>query len=194
MKNLQISKDLKLFSIKAVLKRVIPCLLMLAAFAVILALWGDVILPIDKDIVKVIVYTAVMLVPFVLTGVPFKLIDKTYSGTVQEVEITTTVDNAYHGQPTRENLYLKNTVFLHVKQENGTVVRRKASEKNAKMSQNLEAYKKGDSVFHLYGSTLTIVLPKDTETLVQCAICGDANDKNEGCCKACGHSLVTRIP
>ncbi len=194
MKKLQLPKDLKQFAIKTALKRVIPCVLMLIGFAAVLMLWGDVILPIEKDIVKVIVYTMVMLVPFALTGVPFKLIDKTYSGIVEKVEITTTVDNLYHERPTRESLYLKNTVFLHVKQENGTVVRRKASEKNARMSQNSEAYKVGDTVFHLYGSTQTIVLPKDTDKFVQCVICGDANAKDECHCKACGHTLVTRVP
>ena len=193
MKNLQIPKDLKAYAVKTALKRLVPCVLLLIGFVVALILWGDIILPIDKDIVKVIVYTIVMLVPFALTGVPHKMIDQTYSGIVEKVEVTTTVDNLYHDRPTRESLYLKNTVFLHVKQENGAVVRRKASEKNARISQNAEAYKAGDAVFHLYGSPQTIVLPKETDQFVQCAICGDANDKTECRCKACGHTLVTRI-
>ena len=190
MKTLQLPKDLKAFAIKNALKRIIPCALLLICFAIALIFWGDVILPVDKDIVKVIVYTMVMLVPFALTGVPFKLIDKTYSGIVEKVEIATTVDNLYHERPTRESLYLKNTVFLHVKQGNGTVVRRKASEKNARMSQNAEPYKVGDRVFHLYGSTQTIVFPKASDTFVKCVVCGDVNDKNECHCQNCGYTLV----
>lgn len=193
MKTLQIPKDLRAFAIKTALKRIIPCSLLLIGFAVVLIFWGDVILPIDKDAVKVIVYTMVMLVPFALTGVPFKLIDQTYSGTVEKVEISTTVDNLYHERPTRESLYLKNTVFLHVKQENGTVVRRKASEKNARISQNAEAYKVGDIVFHLYGSTQTIVIPKASDEFVQCPVCGMKNNKNENACESCGHSLIKNM-
>ena len=190
MKTIQLPKDLKAFAIKTALKRIIPCALLLIGFAVVLVFWGDMILPIDKDVVKVIVYTMVMLVPFALTGVPFKIIDKTYSGIVEKVEISTTVDNLYHERPTRENLYLKNTVFLHVKQENGTVVRRKASEKNARISQDAEAYKVGDRVFHLYGSTQTIVLPKASDNFVKCVVCGEISDKHEKQCKYCSRSLV----
>ena len=190
MKTIQLPKDLKAFAMKTALKRLIPCILMLTVFAVALIFWGDIILPIDKESVKVIVYTMVMLVPFAVTGVPFKLFDKTYSGIVEKVEIATTVDNLYHERPARAYLYLKNTVFLHVKQENGTVVRRKASETNARMSQNIESYKVGDSVFHLYGSEQTVVLPKPSDKMVQCPVCGTNNDKTHEKCDSCGHSLV----
>ena len=192
MKKTKLPKDLTLFSIKTALKRIVPCVLMLIAFAVALTLWGDVILPIEKEPVKSILYVVVMLVPFAVTGVPYKMLDRTYRGTVQKVEITTTVDNAYHSKPTRESLYYKNTVFLHIMQENGVVIRQKASEKNAKAAENLEAYKVGDKVFHLYGSPQTIVLPEEKDQLVQCVICGEANYKNECHCKLCGHTLILK--
>lgn len=192
MKKTKLPKDLTLFSIKTALKRIVPCVLMLIAFAVALIFWGDVILPIQKEPVKTILYVIVMLVPFAVTGVPYKMLDRTYSGTVQKVEITTTVDNAYHSKPTRESLYYKNTVYLHVMQENGVVIRQKVSEKDARAAQNLEAYKVGDKVFHLYGSTQTIVLPEEKDELVQCAICGEANYKNECHCKLCNHTLILK--
>ncbi len=193
MKTMQLPKDLKAFVAKALLKRIIPCALLLVAFAVVLIFWGDVVLPIEKDTVKVIVYVIVMLVPFAVTGVPFKLIDKTYSGTVQKVEVTTTVDNAYHERPTRENLYTKNTIFLLVEQENGVVIRKQAYEGSTKVSQNLDAYKAGDRVFHLYGSKQTVVLPQPSDKYVQCPICGTMNDKNYTDCEVCGHTLVKEV-
>lgn len=188
--NKQLPKDLKAFAIKAALKRLIPCALLLITFVVALTFWGDVILPVDKEIVKVIVYTMVMAVPFAVTGVPRKLIDKTYSGTVQKVEVTTTTDNKYHERPTRENLYTKNTIFLHVQQENGIVIRKKVYEGNSNLPQNLDAYKIGDRVFHLYGSTQTVVLPSSADKAVQCPVCGMKNDKADGKCENCAHSLV----
>jgi hypothetical protein len=183
-------KDLKNFAIKSVLKRMIPCVLLLTTFVILLIFWGDVILPVEKEAVKIIVYTMVMIVPFAVTGVPFKLIDQTYSGTVQKVKIATTIDNEYHGRPTREYLYTKNTVFLHVEKENGVVVRKKASESSAKLAQNLETYKVGDRVFHLYGSRQTVVLPTSSDKMVQCPVCGTNNDKTSSHCEDCGHSLV----
>ena len=190
MKTIQLPKDLKAFAIKTALKRIIPCALLLISFTVALFFWGDVVFPIEKDIVKVIVYTMVMLVPFAVTGVPFKLLDQTYSGTVQKVEIATTVDNAYHGQPTRESLYLKNTVSLYILQENGKFIRRRAYEENTKTSQNLELYKIGDRVFHLYGSSQTIVFPKASDNFVKCVVCGEINNKRDKQCQYCSHSLV----
>ena len=192
MKKTKLPKDLTLFSVKTALKRIVPCVLMLILFSVALTFWGDVILPIKKEPVKTILYVIVMLVPFAVTGVPYKMLDRTYTGTVQKVEITTTVDNAYHSKPTRESLYYKNTVYLHVMQENGVVIRQKVSEKDARAAQNLEAYKVGDKVFHLYGSTQTIVLPEEKDELVQCAICGEANYKDECHCKLCGHTLILK--
>ena len=191
MKNLP--KDLKTYAIKTALKSIIPCALLVICFAVALIFWGDVILPIDKDIIKVIVYTMVMLVPFAVTGVPLKLLDKTYSGTVQKVEIKTTTDNVYHGQPTRENLYTKNTVFLYVLQENGVTIRKEAYEGNTKLSQKLDAYKAGDRVFHLYGSKQTVVLPGASDKYVQCPICGTINDKTYTDCEVYGHTLVKEV-
>lgn len=191
MKNLP--KDLKAYAIKTALKRIIPCVALLIGFSVALIFWGDVILPIEKDVIKVIVYTMVMLVPFALTGVPLKLLDKTYSGTVQKIEIKTTTDNVYHGQPTRENLYTKNTVFLHVLQENGVAIRKEAYEGNAKLPQKLDVYKVGDRVFHLYGSTQTVVLPQPLDKYVQCPICGTLNDKNYVSCEVCTHTLIKEV-
>ena len=190
MKPLKLPQDLRTFVIKAVLKRVVPCLLLIAIFSIVLIFWGDVILPINKESVKVIVYTMVMLVPFAVTGVPFKLIDQTYIGTVQKVEIATTIDSDHHSKPTRATMYMKNTVFLHVEQENGLVIRKKACEGSTKMAQNLETYKVGDRVFHLYGSEQTVVLPKSSDKMVQCPVCGTNNDKTETKCENCRHSLV----
>ena len=190
MKTTQLPKDLKAFAMKTALKRLIPCILMLTVFAVALIFWGDVIISIDKEPVRIILYVIIMLVPFAVTGVPHKMLDRTYSGMVQKVEITTSIDSDHHSKPSRATFYMKNTVFLHVEQENGLVIRKKACEGSTKMAQNLEAYKVGDKVFHLYGSTQTIVLPKEKDQLVQCAICGEANYKTESHCKLCGHTLI----
>ena len=186
----KLPKDLKKFAIISALKRIIPCVLLLITFSILLFFWGDVILPIEKEGVKIIVYTMVMIIPFAVTGLPFKLIDQTYIGTVQKVEITTSIDSDHHSKPSRATFYMKNTVFLHVEQENGLVIRKKACEGSTKMAQNLETYKVGDRVFHLYGSEQTVVLPKSSDKMVQCPVCGTNNYKTETKCESCEHSLV----
>ena len=104
-------KDLQIHCRNRILKRVIPCIILISVFATILALWGNVIFTIDNKAFQTSCYIIVMLIPFAITGVPHKLIDSTYYGTVKKVDIVTTTDNDSSVKPTREHLYLKNTIY-----------------------------------------------------------------------------------
>ncbi len=199
MKPLKLPRDLRIFVTKAVLKRVVPCLLLLVTFSVALIFWGDVILPIEKEIVKVIVYTMVMLVPFVVTGVPYKMIDSTWVGEVVETKIVE--ENSFTNE-VRPRMYGSVNVILNVKMPNGKTREIKlqgstfakhvnllfAASGNANQTEDF--YSVGNTVFHLYGSSQYIVLPKPADKTVQCPICGIKNDKNHEKCDSCGHSLI----
>ena len=199
MKLIKLPRDLRMFVIKAVLKRIVPCLLLIVTFSIALIFWGDVILPIDKDIVKVIVYTMVMLVPFAVTGVPHKMIDSTWVGEVLETKIVE--ENSFTNE-IRPRMYGSVNVILNVKMPNGKTKEVKlqgstfakhvnlqfAATGNA--NQKEDFYSVGNTVFHLYGSSQYIVLPKAADKTVQCPICGIKNDKTKEKCESCGHSLV----
>ena len=192
-------KDLKNFAIKSALKRVVPCVLLLAAFSIALIFWGDVILPIDKEIVKVIVYTMIMLVPFAVTSVPHKMIDSTWVGEVVETKIVE--ENSFTNE-VRPRMYGSVNVILNVKMPNGKTKEVKlqgstfAKHNNLRFAatgnanQKEDFYSAGNTVFHLYGSNQSIVLPKPADKTVQCPICGIKNDKTNEKCESCGHSLV----
>ena len=199
MKPLKLPRDLRIFVTKAVLKRVVPCLLLLVTFSVALIFWGDVILPIEKEIVKVIVYTMVMLVPFVVTGVPHKMIDSTWVGEVLETKIVE--ENSFTNE-VRPRMYGSVNVILNVKMPNGKTKEIKlqgstfakhvnllfAASGNANQTEDF--YSVGNTVFHLYSSSQYIVLPKAADKTVQCPICGIKNDKTHEKCDSCGHSLI----
>ena len=105
-------KDLQIYCRNRILKRVIPCIILISVFATILTLWGSVIFNTDNKAFQTSCYVVVMLIPFVITGVPHKLIDSTYYGTVKKVDIVTTTDNDSSVKPTREHLYGTNHVVV----------------------------------------------------------------------------------
>ena len=199
MKKAKLPQDLRGFVIKAVLKRIIPCVLLLITFSVALIFWGDIILPVDKAIVKVIVYTIVMLVPFAVTGVPHKMIDSTWKGEVVESRIVEETSFTNEAIP---RMYGSVNVILKVKTKDDQVkeIKLKGStfakhlnlqfRANGNANQTEDFYSVGNRIFHLYGSNQYVVLPKPVDKTVQCPICGIKNNKTTPKCESCGHSLV----
>lgn len=189
--NVGLPKDLKKYVLKKVLKRVIPCAVLVVIFGVLIILWGDFIFPTKNQGFKFSCYFLVMLLPFALTGVPFKLLDKTYAGTVEEVEMVDTIDSddsfvkAY-----RESLYWKSTIKLTIRTENNKTIERKATAMEAKHQQGLTLYNKGDKVFHLYGTNVVVKLPRETDSYVMCSVCGNVNAINNVSCCNCNHTLI----
>lgn len=188
-----LQKDLEKYCRKRILKRVIPCIILSSVLAIILALWGNIIFNTENKIFQTSCYIVVMLIPFVVTGVPHNLIDSTYCGTVKKVDIVTTTDNDSSIKPTREHLYLKNTIYLSIEQPNGKHIYKKAYSGKALLQQSINTYNEGDLIFHLYGTNNVVVLPDANDTAVHCAVCGSSNNIENDKCRNCGHSLVKRI-
>ena len=186
-------KDLQIYCRNRILKRVIPCIILIFVFATILALWGSVIFNTDNKAFQTSCYIIVMLIPFAITGVPHKLIDSTYYGTVKKVDIVTTTDNDSSVKPTREHLYLKNTIYLSIEQPDGKLIYKKAYSGKARLQQNINAYNEGDLVFHLYGTNTVVVLPDANDSSVHCSVCGSSNNIENDQCRDCGHSLIKHI-
>ena len=190
--DITLPKDLKKYVIVRILNRILPCTLIFIVLGGILIEWGDVIFKTDNASFQHSCYVVVMILPFVLTGVPHKLVDRTYHGIVTKVDVVTTFDNKSSVKPTREGIYTKNIIFLTVLLDNGKTVRKKVYEGGTKTGQHLSTYNEGDTVFHLYGTNITIVLPDNTDTNVQCAVCGASNEKNIDKCRICEHTLIKK--
>ena len=186
-------KDLQSYCTKRILRRVIPCIILISIFATILALWGNFIFNTDNKVFKISCYVVVMLIPFIITGVPHKLIDSTYYGTVRKVDIVTTADSSSSIKPTWEHLYHKNTIYLSIERPDGKLIHKKAYTGKARLQQNINTYNEGDSVFHLYGTDTVVILPEANDTIVHCAVCGSANDVKNNKCRDCDHTLIKRI-
>lgn len=187
-----LQKDLQKYCRKRILKRVIPCIILVFVLATTLILWGNVIFNTDNKAFRASCYTVVMLIPLVITGVPHKLIDSTYYGTIKKVDVITTTDNDSSVKPTREHLYLKNAIYLSIEQPDGKLIYKKAYSGKARLQQNINTYKEGDLVFHLYGTNTVVVLPDANDSFVHCAVCGSSNNIENDQCRNCRHSLVKR--
>ncbi len=183
-------KDLQKYCRKIILKRVIPCIVLISVFVTILALWGNNIFNIDNKYIQISCYIVVMLIPFVITGVPKKLIDSTYYGTIKKVDIVTTMDNDSSVKPTSEHIHLKDTIYLSIERPDGKLIYKKAYGCKARLQQKLNKYCEGDSVFHLYGTNTVVVLPDSTDNTVLCAVCGSSNNIEDDKCRDCGYSLI----
>ena len=185
-------KDLQIHCRKRILKRVIPCIILISVFATILLLWGNIIFNTENKVLQISCYVIVMIFPFAITGVPHKLIDQTYYGTVKKVEIETTTDSEYV-RHMREYLYLKNTIYLTVEKSDGKLIHKKAFAGKARLQQNLNTYHEGDMVFHLYGTDTVVVFPDSADHTIHCVVCGSSNQIEDDQCRDCGHSLIKNI-
>lgn len=189
--------DLKKFSRSAKLKPVFIFILCECVSALFFVLSRDIMYQTEYiakyNAIGHAMYAVIFTVPLFISGIFSALSDKTFYGTIEKVKISTTVDSMNSFKPSKETRYRKNTIYLFVKEENGEAEKFKVYSGRANDGQFLETYNTGDRVLHLYGSKYTVILPKPSDTMAQCAVCGITTDINEQLCHKCGHSLPTFI-
>lgn len=184
---LRLPRDLRGHVRVAVIKKITPCVLLLIAFGGAMYFYGERIFALVPPAVRVGAYVLAMLLPFVITRVPFCLFDRTFVGKVKHVH----VQNEYVAVKglAGSNLHISRTlatfVYLSLDLPDG-------KEKRIKTVQSgfIEEFKPGDTVFHLYGTNHTIVLPEMAGDHVECPVCGDDNRAELTACHSCGHTLI----
>ncbi len=188
---LVLPRDLQGHVRKAVIRKLTPCVLLLIAFGAVLYLFGERIFELVPPAVRIGAYVLAMLLPFVITRVPFCLFDRTFVGKVKSVH----VQNEYVSAKglAGSNLHISRTlttfVYLTLELPNG-------QEKRIKAAQGggfIEEFKPGDTVFHLYGAKHTLILPELAGDHVECPVCGNDNRAELPACHSCGHTLIKGI-
>lgn len=185
--------DLQRFAKRAFLKRAVPCVLLLLTFATVLFFFGDTLFSLKETLHKVVVYTLVMLLPFAITGVPHKLIDRTFYGTVEKIDLEMR-NVSKTARPTYGSWYVKKTYVLTVRTLDGRLVKQRGQNSGAKIEHTADIYKIGDGVFHLYGSKHVVVFPESSEISLICPVCGGFNYSDARTCRDCGHTLIRDFP
>ncbi len=196
-------KDLKIYCRKQILKRAVPCAILTVVFATILLLGGSIIFNTDNKVLQTSCYTVVMLFPFAITGVPHKLIDRSWTGIVTEICVKEKT-GTYTAGGGKAFPYVKNVICLKVRKDNGKEkyifarefgVRSHAGfsvPNEGDVTQHLDEYSVGDQVYHFYGLKHYYIVKKNSE-MVDCVVCGSQNPKERSNCLSCGHALIKNI-
>lgn len=194
---LNLQADLKKYVRKYILKRIIPCVCLFSALCTVLILWGETVFNTKGNISwRVFYYGLTLAIPFLVTGVPLKLCDRTYAGTVDNVEVSVGVAvtdksvRAVSDYYYNKNWNSKSVVYLTVNTTDERKIRKKAHEELSKFNTSIDKYAKGAKVFHLYGTKEIIIFPTEADTHAKCCVCGGINRKTENHCEHCGYSLV----
>ena len=198
---MQLPRELSEYLKKQKMKRIIPCAVMEVLIALILILWGNTIVRTDVLPFKIIVFLLMLLAPFLLTGVPMKVLDQPWSGEIIKVDIRDGVSFTADTDMHRPHGTL--TFALSVRSDDGKVVMKECGAgtyttvwwervQNTNPDHIANRYQVGDRVFQLGKQYPIIVLPKSEEKICQCAVCGRTNAIENEICEECGHTLIKR--
>ncbi len=193
-KFMKLPNDIKKYCAQRALIRVAAFALLMAVGIVFITLFGDKVFVVnDKEKysgVKILAYIAILAVPFVVSGVPHKLIDKSYCGTVKRTWTETASESVSIDGETTDKLYTKNSIYIQVEAPDGSTFEKMVYKGPLGDRVNLDTYKEGDRVVHLYGRKHTTVLPRPSDTYCKCSICETVNEVSNDTCRACGRTLI----
>ncbi len=194
---------------KRILARVVPCVLLLLLSVTVIFVFGEVVFPYDErydgsslDGVKIMLSIFLLLAPFVITGVPLKLIDSAWSGTVTNIDIIT-VTGVYTTGGGEPWPYTKNDMVLTIKKDNGKMTKytvmslgtRPYSSANdtlatGKMEHHEAKFQVGDRVHKYYGYKHIYATHQDERECKYCISCGTANKLERHNCWSCNADLI----
>lgn len=192
---IKLPKDLKRNIIRKICLRFLALAVMLAASVFVIFRYGDALSTgEDHHFWFGIAFKGVMLlIPFVVSGVPLKLFDTTFSGKIMSVKIKDVLDTMSKTTINPSQLYYRPDATLLIDTTDGRVEFRKISGGKKHPEIPIDLYAKGKDVFHLYGSHLTVVMPGKDDLKCQCAVCGYWNDVENERCAVCSHTLIKTL-
>ena len=189
---LRLPRDLRGHVRRAVVKKIMPFVLLMIALGAVLYLWGERIFVILPPIARIGAYMLTMLIPFAITRFPFCLFDQTFTGTVKGVHVKNeyTMEKKEMFSFSYTSRRLIQAAYLDIEEPYGNTREVKIMMNNNALA---EEFKPGDTVFHLYGAKHTVILPESAGDHVECPVCGDDNRAELGECHSCGHTLIKSI-
>ncbi len=188
--NKRLPKDLQNFIRKKTIKKIVLFLACTAIYSLAIIFFGKKILHTDNTIyLWGMGLLGVCILAYVLR-MHTLIFDKTYCGTIAKTIVKTEDDKAL--TIGLGSMHQRHIIDLIVSSIDGKTYYKRISsfEDKAEVRSGLDKYKEGDTVFHLSGTPYTILLPKESERHVQCAVCGRTNDMERGTCEKCSHTLI----
>lgn len=179
-----------------ILSRLLPCLVLLLFNIIVLIYFGE-LLKSKYEIGNIIIRIALVIAPFLICGVPFKLIDSFWSGTVSEISVEEkTATETIGGRPWP---YLRHELVLTVTGDNGKKIKYKEislGEKDPRLfvqdtgniSNVKSKYHKGEALHKYYGFSHPFAENRDGKI---CISCGNVNNAELRVCSFCQSELLS---
>ena len=200
MSKTKLPKDISAYVRNKTIKRILLLVALLAAFALAnIYLWNE--FKNTNAAVHALFVAISVILPFIISGVPLKMIDKSWRGEVISTEIreeTGVYMHGIHAVP-----YTNHVIILKVKKDNGEIREVRAAEYGSRnrlrgeevpnegnIQHHMNDYGKGDLVYHFYGMPHNFVVSRDVNRPINCVICGYQNPKSDEKCSNCGHTLI----
>ena len=195
--------DIKLYIKKSITKRLVLFLALFVSLGALILLFADSFFQKTNENIKDSFCLLIMLIPFIVSGIPHKLFGSTWHGTIINVEHKVTTGTYMVG--IRPFPYEKTIVSLTIEKENGRLVFKDVASSSidrhkkmnysdfyeAKKSEHLDGdYKIGDMICYFYGLKYPIIISDGEREQLFCAVCGHKNPKKNDKCFNCGHSII----
>ncbi len=192
---IRLPNDLEEYVRKSVYKRIFTCLLSLLLVAIIIFLFGESFLEGADDNIKKTVYFVLLLVPFMISGIPHKLFDSGWNGKIINKEIKTVTDSTFKGITPRP--VARNVISLTIQKDNGRLIFKEIKAERAPYMANdgdikgiVDNYNVGDAVYKFFGLPYIVVSHAKKSDCLICAVCGSENPHNNKKCFNCDFSLI----
>ena len=188
-------EDIRKIVTRAVAKRVIPCIILEFILLWYVIFFGEMSFRMVGIEVRILIYIVLILLPFIITGVPLKLIDRSWKGEIIGINVDMGLNRSVNGKGVREVSYL----VLKIKRDDGKIVDHTVSvfslgytmqSSRAKSEFAEDDYAVGDKVYHYYGIKRLLIIHKDNSR--ECVICGSNNPEKNDRCFYCGHSIIKK--
>lgn len=167
-------------------KKIVTCAVWFCAMvAVLIYAWTIPQLVFKNYLVFGIVF---LVLPFVFTGVPFSLLDKSCLGEIVELSVKTEI--VYDKSARIRASGFMNVVYARIRLEDGKEIRKIAYKEwvNAKQKR-LDVLRKGDVVVYISGMHFVQRISDDERKDNFCVVCGALRPSKEEKCYNCGHTL-----
>ncbi len=188
-----IPPDVKKYALrKRNIRRFFRILIFLALMA--FAVWqvfivGDETFERVTPIRRILGSAVILVAPFIIMGIPWKLRDRSFIGIVK----TPIVKTFYgHLNNLKEHNKAFNSLYLVIDTPfSKKDTKKRISTAESKYLQHLDVYRKGDVIYRLDGANYAFRFPTEEDGRRVCVICGLQGHEGWKSCKVCGYSYIT---
>ncbi len=138
---------------------------------------------------RIIGKTVILVAPFIIVGIPWKLRDRSFIGIVK----TPIVKTFYgHLNNLKEHNKAFNSLYLVIDTPFSKKDKKKRiSTAESKYLQHLDVYRKGDVIYRLDGANYAFRFPTEEDGRRVCVICGLQGHEGWKSCRVCGYNYIT---